>query len=201
MPSSKFGPLPTQTQWESELRSCYKSVSKGFEASNGHLFVRESIAIRNLRINAVICGFEKTNELFKLKLEGWVEDESYDGFQPDFEHNEDSDYESDGPTDGWRYRTNAEKLTLRTNFLQYNIRFWLGIFKYHPLFYHHRCFDWAKHNNPKMISMCPMSHSNTNWRYRNSLGFIDSTLSTKGDACSINEFKPVVCHKKKLRNA
>ena len=121
MPSPKFGPLPTQPQWESELRSCYGTLPEELNKSHPHLFVRESIAIRNVRVNAVICGFEKSNELFKLKLEEFVRDEFYDGFVPNYEVSEDDDTE--GPEDGWRRRTADEKLTLRTNFLIYNIRF------------------------------------------------------------------------------
>ena len=119
MPPSNFSPLPTQPQWESELRLCYKTVPRGFESSNAHLFIRKSIHICNLRINAVICGFEESNKLFKTKLESLVVDEFYEGFRLDFEFSEDE--ESDGPLDGFRCCTDAEKLTLRTNFLMYNI--------------------------------------------------------------------------------
>ena len=90
-------------------------------------------------MNAVICGFEKSSSLFKSKVNGWVRDEYYDPneFIPDFESSCDDDEDDDKPSEGWRNRTNEEKLTLRTNFLEYNIWFWLAIFKYHPLFYHH----------------------------------------------------------------
>ena len=110
MPSTKFGPLPTQSQWESELRSCYGAYPEALKSSHPHLFIRESVAIRNLRINAVICGFEKSNELYKEKLEGFVPDEEYDGFMPCYEPSEDD--ESDGPLDGQRRRTANEKFTL-----------------------------------------------------------------------------------------
>ena len=165
--------------------------------SHPHLFVRESVAIRNLRINAVICGFEKTRELFKLKLdETFVEDEEYDGFMPNFEPS--SDDESNAPPDGMRRRTKAEELTLRTNFLTFNTTFWLAVFKYHPVFYHHQCVDWPNHHNSTMISMCPMAFTVHRWREENGLKFLDSSLLANGDACSIVAAKPYICHKQKL---
>ena len=197
MPSSKFGPLPTQNQWESEVGACYNSFPDDMKQSHHHLFVRESVAIRNLRINAVICGFEKTRELFKLKLEEtFVEDQFYDGFVPNYEPS--SDNESNVPPDGMRRRTKAEELTLRTNFLTYNTTFWLSVFKYHPVFYHHQCVDWPNHNNSTMISMCPMAHTCLRWREENGLKFLDSSLLANGDACSIVAAKPHICHKQKL---
>ena len=83
-----------------------------------------------------------------------------------------------------------------SQFEEYNIKFWCSIFKYHPLFYHHRCLEWKKHNNTTKISMCPMGITNVYWRQNNSLRFLDSTslmLSPLDDVLN-----PFICHKKKL---
>lgn len=167
--------------------------TSNFGIKNPHLFVRETIAIRNLRINAIITGFDKTYELFKAKLEQMyrvIFDERCDlgSSSPDYDDDEISEKD---PPDGWAYCTDDSK----KNFLRYNIKFWLEIYKYHPLFYHHRCIGWAGANNPTKISMCPMAKSNEAWRARHDIGFIDSTLTL--NAISINEFKPLVCHCKK----
>ena len=98
-------------------------------------------------------------------------------------------------SDGYMKRPEAEIKTLQAEFLKFNVKFWIGIFKYHPLFFHHRCDGWAWSNNSKIISMCPMSSSNCLWQHNNDLAFIDSTHNIK--APSIEEFRPVVCHCKK----
>ena len=72
MSSPKFGPLPTQPQWESELRLCYRTFPEELNKYHPRLFVRESIAISNLRTNAVIYGFEESNKWFKVKLEEFL---------------------------------------------------------------------------------------------------------------------------------
>ena len=83
---SKFGPLPSQIQWEDELRACYTEMPNSLRDKDPHLFVRESIQIRILRINAIITGFEKSLSLYKEKLRIPIKDPYHDPdvFLPDY---------------------------------------------------------------------------------------------------------------------
>jgi len=95
--------------------------TSNFGIKNPHLFVRETIAIRNLRINAIITGFDKTYELFKAKLEQMyrvIFDERCDlgSSSPDYDDDEISEKD---PPDGWAYCTDDSKKKLLA--LQYQI--------------------------------------------------------------------------------
>ena len=83
-----------------------------------------------------------------------------------------------------------------SDFVEYNTRFWIGIFKYHPLFYHHRIIGWTGPNNGSRISMCPMAHSQSAWRSQNGLGFLDSFVQVKRSIQDV--LFPSLCHMKKL---
>ena len=83
-----------------------------------------------------------------------------------------------------------------SQFEEYNIKFWCAIFKYHPLFYHHRCLEWTKHNNGTKMSMCPMGVSNSCWRQQNGLRFLDSTSLLPSPLDDV--LNPLICHSKKI---
>ena len=157
---SKFGPLPSQIQWEDELRACYEKeeMHASLYRTDPHLFARETIQIRTLRINAIICGFDKTFSLYKSKVNEQIKDPFYDPdvFIPDYGMSEDED---ESATDGYMERPYSEKQMLLADFLKFNVQFWVGIFKYHPVFFHHRCDGWAGSNNSKRISLCCSSSS------------------------------------------
>ena len=83
-----------------------------------------------------------------------------------------------------------------SQFEEYNIKFWTGILKCHPLFYYHRCIDWTSANTQTQIFMCPMGKLNSVWRARNDLGFLDSTSPLKSPLNDV--LRPFICHNHKL---
>ena len=204
-----FEPIASANEYADELRASYtnqKNMPPSLSLKQPHLFRNETEAVRKVRIHACMAGFDRTRELFSYKVDQPKRDPediyghgfgiSQTNDEDDSVDYDDSSLVDDGLPAGWINRSVEEKALLMSQFEEYNIKFWCGIFKYHPLFYHHRCLDWKKFNNQTKISMCPMGVTNISWRQNNDLRFLDSTSLLPFPLDQV--LKPLICHKKKL---